>query len=159
MHEIEKLIQLLKSQEADLKAILAKVKSLDQEQNFYEMIEAIYLEVGRLADSKTEMIHLSNLLSQSNESERLKEERDHLCNLLSHRDLEIDGLRRDIHLLKNLIMNLHEGVNALLHSKRWKVGSLFGMLTNILLLRRREAIGVEYLEKVFCEFQQWEKTQ
>ncbi len=177
MSSEEKRSELLELQATDLKAILTKIEALDRKNAIYEMVEAIYLEIGRLA--RQQRIEFEKLCQKEKEREeeleelkhgqhdmqeeieRLIDERAHLQGLLGHRDLEIrnyihenDGYRREVQQLNHEIENLQKGVIDLLQSNRWKVGSFFGRVKSIILLRPREAAVSEYIEKVYNDYKQ-----
>lgn len=89
---------------------------------------------------------------------------DHLLELLQFRDYEISQLRSEIETLKKskqrllyLNQQMENGVNAILSSKRWKIGNFLGTIFQKILLRPEKDMPEEHLKKTLLKKQEWLK--
>lgn len=82
----------------------------------------------------------------------------HLEALLKHRDLQNEMLQDTLYTLSRWVEELDGGINTLLDSKRWKIGSLIGELFRLITLRPKEPMPDEYLKKILTGYRAWRQS-
>ncbi len=153
-----KQLQEKQSQYQDLEQKLKDQEALTSEY-FHELAKADQT----LEEEKQQEYQKRQALEQKLESqEQLTKKYFHELSksessLLKKQKLEQD-LRQENKTLWNNINRLHKDFLALMSSKRWKTGDKLIRLVEILLLRKKQPLAVDQMQKVFATIQSQVKS-
>ena len=189
MDENSELVKTLEKQTAELRQILNHSFKPEQQESIYQLIEAMYLEVGiisknlsvhqqvaksnidRMKSKETyleaeiaKLIREQKMQKEDYEQEvtektYLKEEAAHLKALLDYRDNEIIKMQNHINGLSKWLNDLQNATAALLRSKRWKIGCYAGDIARRMLFRPRVALWADYIVEIFREYDLWREKK
>ncbi len=171
----EEQLALLKKHAAELNVIKDQLEQSTQKDALYEMVESIYLEIGKttlgITDMNTALADLRATMQRKEEeskawfaqlrteTEHLRTEKSHLAALLGHRDRELAALRDERNMLLHFLERMQAGTRSILNSSRWKIGNTIGEIKRKLLLRPQEPLTADHLIKTMEEIDAWKNDQ
>lgn len=163
---------LLEKQLENLEAIQKKIDQLQPGNPSQELLEAVYLELGRalnqISEIKTRQEESEQNLEKKKsfqqeeeirqqEQERYREEKEHLLALIKFRDFENVHLKKDLSQLSGWMRSLRKNTRALLKSRGWKLGSALAGTVNRLRFKQNKQVSAKQIMQVLSEFEEWEK--
>ncbi len=173
---------LLKKHLDNMGVIQDKLKQIDADDPAYEMIEALYLELGHTLDEIAKLYKLIEEKEQQAETiEELKEEKEqqaetieelkekkedaqllvkryredkqHLVALLEFRDNENEQLREEVNRLTRWMETLQRNFKVILSSWRWRLGGIMVKLAGFLLFRKTKPVNANQMLQIFNSFE------
>jgi|GEM_PF-4031375 len=150
----------LDKQLENLEALNRKLQELDPENPSRDMVDALYLELGRAFEEIASLNRCLAEVEKGEESEQrqreikeLAEKKEHLLRLLKFRDYENEKLREDYTRLEGWIKRLQKDHRQLVNSSSWKLGKALVSLFNKLRLKRQKHDAAKQIDKIFEEFE------
>ncbi len=145
--------------------------STGEEKACQEMMEAVFLEVGRCSEKLNELrqevkekgreqdqgLHhvLQEINSLQDQVQRQLEEKEHFTALLRYRDAELEQLRDENQKITFWMEEMEKATSVLLNSARWKMGNRLGELKQRLLFRPKDPLPSDLLLSIMQEYRQW----
>lgn len=163
---------LLKKQWEDLRVIQEKILRLDPENPSQELLEALYLELGRALNEisalKTKQEEMEQCLKENKQLQKEKEalqedidevqeKKQHLLSLLKFRDFESVQLIEDLTQLTEWMGQVEKNFKLFLKSRSWRLGSTIVGTANRLRFKKKKQLSADQILNIFSDFKEWQK--
>ncbi|SHK24150.1 glycosyltransferase [Tepidibacter formicigenes] len=161
LQEYIKKIELLKKEKIELSNLKQKLnkKIFEQDTHIDDLNLKMEKYLEKINEIQKENKSLKNdIIKKQKELSKLNEENKSLKNDIIKKQKELSKLNEENKKLNSWMIQLNEGINVLLGSKRWKFSNLVGEFKRRVLFIKKQPTPSEFITNIMNQYQLWLKN-